>query len=168
MYRVLIAEDEDIIRKGLMYSVHWAELDCTIIGEARNGIEGIELIQKMKPDILLVDINMPMMDGIEMIRQTVEDYSYSAIILSGYSNFEYAKNAIHYGVTDYLLKPLKREELVKAIGNAKEKCWIYQSWLSQQQEADELKKVKLVSRAEENGEHDDIVKELLKRVLNSF
>ncbi len=168
MYRVLIAEDEDIIRKGLMYSINWAEMDCTIVGEARNGIEGVELIEKMKPDILIVDINMPVMDGIEMIRRTCEEYSYSAIILSGYSNFEYAKRAIHYGVTDYLLKPLKREEMVKAIESAKERRWIYQSWLAQQQEAEELKNVRLVSRAEETGEHDEIVKELLKFIEEHY
>lgn len=168
MYRVLIAEDEDIIRKGLVYSVQWADMDCTIVGEARNGIEGMELIKKMKPDILIVDINMPVMDGIEMIRQTYEEYNYSAIILSGYSNFEYAKSAIHYGATDYLLKPLKREELMKAIENAKEKLRIYETWLVQKQEARELKGVRLVTRAEENGENDDIVKELLKFIEEHY
>ena len=168
MYRVLIAEDEDIIRKGLVYSVQWADMDCTVVGEARNGIEGIELIEKMKPDILIVDINMPVMDGIEMIRQTYEEYNYSAVILSGYSNFEYAKSAIHYGATDYLLKPLKREELVKAIENAKEKLRIYETWLAQKQEAEELKKVRLVTRAEEKGENDDIVRELLKFIEEHY
>ena len=106
MYKVMIAEDEDIIRKGLVYSIPWVDMGCSVISEVRNGIEGIEKIKENQPDIVIVDINMPVMDGLEMVQQTYEEYGYVAIILSGYSDFKYAQEAIRYGITGYLLKPL--------------------------------------------------------------
>ena len=105
MYKVIIVEDEDIIRKGLVYSVPWAEMDCSVVGEAANGIEGLELIREHNPDIAVIDINMPIMDGFQMLENSYEQYNYAPIILSGYSDFEYAKRAIHYGVKGYLLNP---------------------------------------------------------------
>ncbi len=121
MYKVLIVEDEDIIRKGLVYSVKWEELDAAVVGEARNGVEGAACIAELSPDIVITDINMPIKGGLEMIAETCEAHSYAAIILTGYSDFEYAKTAIHYGVTEYLLKPLKKAELREAILRAEEK-----------------------------------------------
>ena len=120
MYKILIAEDEDIIRKGIMFSLPWEKLDCNIVGEARNGEEGIRQIEKLLPDIVITDINMPVMGGLEMIEQTQEKYGYSSIILSGYSEFTYARAAIHLGGTEYLLKPIQKEELKQAIERAKE------------------------------------------------
>ena len=76
MYRVVIAEDEDIIRKGLVYSIPWADMGCTVVGEAANGVEGVALIQRLEPDIVVADINMPILDGLGMIRQTYEQYDY--------------------------------------------------------------------------------------------
>ena len=66
MYRVVIAEDEDIIRKGLVYSIPWADMGCTVVGEAANGVEGVALIQRLEPDIVVADINMPIL-GIAII-----------------------------------------------------------------------------------------------------
>ena len=121
MYKLLVVEDEDIIRKGLLYTIKWSELNCSIVGEARNGVEGEEAIRQMQPDIVIADITMPVKDGLEMIRDTIEEFDYAAIILSGYSEFEYAKSAIEYGVTAYLLKPLNTEELKKTILSAQKK-----------------------------------------------
>lgn len=161
MYRVVIAEDEDIIRKGLVYSIPWADMECTVAGEARNGVEGVELIKRLEPDIIVVDINMPILDGLGMIEQTYEQYNYSAIILSGYSNFEYARTAIRYGVTGYLLKPLKREDLAAAIEDAKEKCLQRRSWLNRKQEQEEWKNIQLIPKEEGRREDDAVVKEML-------
>lgn len=122
MYKVLVVEDEDIIRKGLVFSIPWEKFDCTVIDSCANGLGGIKAIQSMRPDIVITDINMPMVDGLEMIRQTCEEVEYSAIILSGYSEFEYAQSAIRYGVLGYLLKPLKMAELMEAIERAKREC----------------------------------------------
>ena len=122
MYKVIIVEDEEIIRKGIRFSVRWDELDCKIVAECSNGEEGAAAIRSYHPDIVITDINMPVIDGLEMIRQTYEEEEYSAIILSGYSSFEYAQTAIKYGVLGYLLKPLRREEIKDAIQKAKLEC----------------------------------------------
>lgn len=122
MYKVVVVEDEDIIRKGLIYNIDWAELGCIAVAEARNGIEGIAVIKEVNPDIVVVDINMPVMDGLDMIRETYDQYDYAAIILSGYSNFEYAQKAIQFGVLRYLSKPIIMDQFKEAIHRAKQDC----------------------------------------------
>ena len=168
MYRVVIAEDEDIIRKGLVYSIPWADMGCTVVGEAANGVEGVALIQRLEPDIVVADINMPILDGLGMIRQTYEQYDYSAIILSGYSNFEYARTAIRYGVTGYLLKPLKREDLAEAIRDAKEKCMQRRSWMSHKKEKEEWKNIQLIPKEGTSSEDDAVVKEMLAFIRQHY
>lgn len=134
MYKIMIAEDEELIRKGLIYSINWQELGCNVIAEACNGKEGIEKIKEYHPDIVIADINMPIINGIDMIKQTSEEFNYSAIIISGYNEFDYAKQAIRYGVSEYLLKPLDHQELIDAIHRAIEQIEmkkIYQLQLQQ-------------------------------------
>ena len=116
MYKVLIVEDEDIIRKGLMFMVNWQQAGCVVAGEAADGLEGLEKIRETRPDIVIVDINMPVMDGLEMLEKSIQEYGYDAIIVSGYSEFEYARKAITLGVTEYLLKPVNFNELYDALG----------------------------------------------------
>ena len=115
MYRVLIVEDEDIIRKGIAYTMDWMGMGCVITGEAANGREGIEKILELKPDIVLADIMMPYVDGIEMIRQTKSEVSYKSILLTSYAEFSYARQAIDLQVSDYLMKPVEEDELKNAI-----------------------------------------------------
>lgn len=115
MYKVLIVEDEDIIRKGLMFLAKWQEIGCIVVGEANNGEDGLEKIKELRPDIVIVDINMPVMDGLEMLEKSIKEYKYDAIIVSGYEEFEYAKRGISLGVTEYLLKPVNYSELYDAI-----------------------------------------------------
>lgn len=111
MLRVLLVEDENIIRRGLHYQVDWTEANCVVIGEAATGKEGLEKIAALKPDIVITDIRMPDMDGLEMLRQGQAMGDFSSIIISGYSEFDYAKQAIRLGVTEYLLKPVDIDEL---------------------------------------------------------
>jgi two component transcriptional regulator, AraC family len=73
MQKVLIVEDEDIMRKGLMFMPHWQEVDCIVVGEAANGQDGLEKIKKYRPDIVIVDINMPVMDGLEMLEKALRN-----------------------------------------------------------------------------------------------
>lgn len=120
MLKLLIVEDEEMIRKGLRYTFNWSKSDIIVVDEACNGKEGLEKIQKLNPDIVILDINMPIMDGLTMIENSIKEYPYSAIIISGYNEFEYAKKAIHFGVTEYLLKPLDSEQLYNALERAKE------------------------------------------------
>ena len=115
MHKVLIVEDEDIMRKGLMFMPKWQEVDCIVVGEAVNGQDGLEKIRRLQPDIVIVDINMPVMDGLEMLEKSIEEYGYDAIIVSGYGEFEYAQKGISLGVTEYLLKPIDYTKLYEAI-----------------------------------------------------
>lgn len=111
MIKVVVVEDEWILRKGMIAAVDWAALDCTVVGEAGNGAEGLEIIRKEKPDIVITDIRMPVMDGLEMLKQARKLHTFRSVILSGYSEFEYAKKAISLKIEDYLLKPVDEEEL---------------------------------------------------------
>ncbi|MTI95108.1 MAG: response regulator [Firmicutes bacterium] len=115
MYKILIVEDEHILRKGFKTSLDFAELNCTICAEAQNGQEGLEKIRQCKPDIVFTDLRMPVMDGLEMLRLSKEQEGYEAVILTGYEEFNYAKEAISLGVVDYLLKPIDRRELIEVI-----------------------------------------------------
>ncbi|WP_029320407.1 response regulator transcription factor [Butyrivibrio sp. AE3004] len=115
MYRVLIAEDEDIIRKGIAYTMDWISMGCTIIGEAANGKEGIEQIKALSPDIVLTDIMMPVVDGIEMIKKGQDIAVFKSIIMTSYADFEYAKQAIELGVSAYLMKPVDEAELRSSV-----------------------------------------------------
>lgn len=119
MYKVILVEDEEIIRNGLKYTYEWERSECTIIGEASNGVEGKSKIAELEPDIVILDVNMPILNGIELLAECSEKYIFSSIILSGYDEFKYAQSAIKYGVTDYLLKPIDYEELYQALEKAK-------------------------------------------------
>jgi len=119
VYRALIIDDEDIIRQGLKKIIPWKSLDCEIIGEARNGTEGLELIRKLKPDIVITDIRMPGADGLEMIsRMKGESKNSKIIILTGHRDFDYAQKAIKFGVFRYLLKPSDKNEIIKNLQEA--------------------------------------------------
>ena len=117
MYSVVIIEDEALIRKGLFYALDWAALNCIVVGEAENGEKGLKLIEEKRPDIVILDINMPILNGIDMMAR-IEKIDFQPIILSGYDEFEYAQKAIDFGVCAYLLKPVDHEELIKAIQKA--------------------------------------------------
>ncbi|MCY1153139.1 MAG: response regulator [Sphaerochaetaceae bacterium] len=125
MYNVVICEDEDIIRKGLMYSFDFPSLNLVVVADFDNPISCLEYLQKHKVDIIITDIKMPLMSGLEMINKIENRKNYEFIILSGYSDFEYAKKAITFGVTEYLVKPLDHNllkvSLAKAISNLDDK-----------------------------------------------
>ncbi|HHX60409.1 MAG TPA: response regulator [Epulopiscium sp.] len=114
MIKVLIVEDEDLIRKGLAYTIDWSKMGCTIVGEAANGQEGIEKIKELSPDLVITDIRMPIMDGLEML-QGFKKRDFEVIIITGYGEFDYAKKAIHLNVFDYLLKPVDENKLCEII-----------------------------------------------------
>ena len=110
MYKVVVIEDEEIIRKGIIMSIDFTQFNAMLVGEAGNGKEGIELIREKRPDIVITDVTMPLVNGIEMIEST-SDMNYTSIIISGYDEFAYAQKAIKLGVCDYLMKPIDKEEL---------------------------------------------------------
>ena len=116
MYKVVIIDDEPIIVEGLSKAVHWEKWDCQVAATAENGQSGIEIIKRENPDILFSDIRMPGMDGLSMIAALKSEHPHMQIaILTGFRDFEYAREAIRLGVTRFLLKPSKMEELEEAV-----------------------------------------------------
>ncbi|AOT70617.1 response regulator transcription factor [Geosporobacter ferrireducens] len=121
MIRVIIADDEARICKLIMKLIDWDQIGMLIIGTASNGIEALELIEKENPDIVITDIRMPGYDGLEMIEKAKKiNNELEFIIISGYGEFEYAKKAIAFGVKEYLLKPINKDDLHKALIKAGE------------------------------------------------
>ena len=119
--KVFLVEDEVIIRNGIKNCIDWEAEGYEFVGEASDGELAYPQIIELKPDVLITDIKMPFMDGIELsklVREKLPDIK--IVIVSGYSEFEYAKEAIQLGVTDYLLKPISAEKLLEAISKIKE------------------------------------------------
>ncbi len=111
-FSVLIAEDEPIILNNIAKKVEKVSPDIAVVGKAQSGMEALELLKNIPADIVITDIEMPGMNGLELIRALRKDYPrIRIIVLSGYSNFEYARTALRYGVEDYLLKPVEQETL---------------------------------------------------------
>jgi two-component system, response regulator YesN len=120
MLKVLIADDEPKIRKGLFESVNWKELDMEVIGLAKDGEEAYKIACIEKPDICLVDICMPAINGLDLIEKLKEASPQAiTIIITGHDEFDYAQKAVKLKVFDYLLKPIDEEELTRIIEKAK-------------------------------------------------
>lgn len=116
MNRVLVVEDEEMIRKGIVLTVDWKALDCEVAGEAANGEEGLAAAERLKPDIIITDLKMPKMDGIAMLTELRKRGCTSkVIILTAYNSFSYARSALRLGAVDFLLKPYHDGELEEAI-----------------------------------------------------
>lgn len=116
MLKLLIVDDEPLVRDGLRYTIDWQDYGIEVIGTAVDGLDAVRTIQRSVPDIVLTDIRMPSMNGLELAEWINSRYPEVYIIfLTGYSEFEYARNALKYEVVDYLLKPVKEEEFKKVI-----------------------------------------------------
>lgn len=121
MYRVVIADDEKIIRMGLRSIIDWEAQGFTIVGEASNGSEVLRAIEDYAPDVTLIDIRMPRISGLDAIKTARESgFSGRFIVLSGYSDFEYAQTAINYNVTSYLTKPVDTDKLIEVLARIKD------------------------------------------------
>lgn len=114
--KVIIVDDEESIRLGLPYIIDWKELGYEIVATGENGEVGLELIRMYKPDVVIADIRMPGKTGLEMVQDALkEGLHFYPIILSGYSDFSYAQQAIRLGAVSYLLKPVDEEELMEVL-----------------------------------------------------
>ena len=111
-YRVLLVDDEEDIRVGISRKMDWTALGFTLVGEAENGLEALELAEALEPDVVLTDIKMPFMDGLELCRILTERLPAAKfVVFSGFDEFEYAKQAIRMNVFEYILKPISAAEL---------------------------------------------------------
>ena len=117
MRRVLIVDDEVLVRIGIKHSIAWEQNGFELIGEASDGKEALEMIQKLAPDIVILDINMPVLNGIEVLRELKEQkYKGKVIVLTCFNEIEYARIAMKYGASDYVLKTtLNTDELLNAL-----------------------------------------------------
>ncbi|GBF77290.1 DNA-binding response regulator [Paenibacillus sp. 598K] len=122
MHRVLIVDDEPFIIEGLYYIIDWAGLGLTIVGHAANGEAALQQLAAQQVDILITDISMPVMGGLELIRRAREAYpSLKIVVLSGYDEFDYLKQAMRSGIENYLLKPVNVEELRSTMASTVDK-----------------------------------------------
>ncbi|MBU3819228.1 MAG: helix-turn-helix domain-containing protein, partial [Candidatus Faecalibacterium intestinavium] len=107
VYTVVVADDEDVLREAICSMVPWGELGFALAGSASNGLDALQLVEKLEPDLLITDIRMPFISGIELARQVREIRpAMNIAFLSGYDDFSYAKQAIQYNIISYMVKPL--------------------------------------------------------------
>ncbi|MBO4291088.1 MAG: response regulator [Lachnospiraceae bacterium] len=122
MYRVMLIDDEQSARKLMRASIDWASLNMEVVGEAASGIEAINVIDEMKPDVAFVDISMPFMDGIEFTEVATKRYpNLIIIIMTAIDKFEYARKCVSLPVFEYMLKPMVRSEITAVLQNVKKK-----------------------------------------------
>ncbi len=116
LFLVMILDDEHLVRELLKRSINWNEMGMTIAAEASGTMEALDMVEEFHPDIIFVDICMPIIDGMEFSRRVLEKYpQIKIIILTGHDEFEYAKESIKIGVTDFLLKPINTDEIQKVL-----------------------------------------------------
>lgn len=122
MYKVLLADDEYLTRDAIARNTPWQDAGFELVGTAENGRAAIEILEREKPDLVLTDICMPVMNGIELAAYIYENHpSVRVIIISGYDDFEFAKQAMKYEVSDYILKPITSHELVEELSKIRRK-----------------------------------------------
>jgi two-component system, response regulator YesN len=120
MIKLLIADDEEEIRSGIRDIIDWKSNGISVCGEVENGLEALKIIQETAPDILLLDIKMPEMDGIQVMEHLAPESKMKIIILSGYDNFSYAQKALKLGASDYILKPCHKDVILQTVLRVKE------------------------------------------------
>lgn len=123
MTKILIVDDESLVRRGLESMIPWDRLDCQLVGQAQNGEEGLQKIRELKPDLVFTDVKMPKMDGLQMIRTAAQENLHPVfVILSGYNEFELVRQAMKLGAADYLMKlNLEESELCRLIQDIQQK-----------------------------------------------
>ena len=120
LYRIILVDDEEEVRKSIIRKIDWTAVGFAVVGDAENGEDALEKIENLEPDVVLTDIRMPYMDGLTLAERIRQKYpSMKIVIFSGYDDFEYAKQAIKLNVTEYILKPVNVEELTAILKRIK-------------------------------------------------
>ena len=120
-YKVLLVDDEAEVIEVIEQRIQWDDLGFTVVGNATNGVKALELVEKLQPDVVITDIKMPYMDGLELSRRLNRDFqNIHIIIFTGFDEFEYAKEAVHLEVEEYMLKPINATELSDCLKRLKD------------------------------------------------
>ena len=163
MYRILLVDDEILVRDAIKENIDWKSMDCQLVGDCENGKQAADFVKSHPVDIVLTDILMPYMDGMELSHFLHDNYPEIVIVIfSGFGEFEYAKKAIQYNVSEYMLKPVTAMELREVIGKRDLSFWDdrWQHHIHRQQRSywqNERKSRSAEKRKEENRiPHKDI------------
>lgn len=120
-YKVILVDDEVEVIDAMQALIHWDELGFEVVGSATNGVKALELVEKLQPDVVLTDIKMPYMDGLELARRLNKDYPNIYILLcTGFDEFEYAQEAVRLEIKEYMLKPINASELSTGLTKLKD------------------------------------------------
>ena len=163
MIKVLIIDDEPLQRQGIVRMTPWTDFDAEVVGDTGSGMEGILLARRLRPDVLIVDIKMPGISGLEVIEQLRGEIDAEYIILSGYGEFEFAQQAIALGVCAYLLKPLDDEELAAAMKEGAERIYRRRARAEETQEERDGRPTIRIPQ-EEHMEHSITVREVAEEL----
>ena len=156
MLKVLVVDDEMFVRKGLVMETDWKALGFVVAAEAENGLEALDAVHKYQPDLIICDIRMPKMTGLEMLKVLrSEGNQVHVIFLTAYSEFEYAKEALKLYAFDYLLKPFEDGELEAAVTRAKKAIE------AKQGERKRLEEEKVLSVNETGGSKSRYIREAI-------
>ena len=119
--RIVVIEDENRARRGIVSLIQMVDGDYEIVAQAADGHRGFELIRKLKPDLVITDIQMPMLNGLELVKLVREEHLDTRfVIISGYESFEYARTAMSFGITDYIVKPVIIEDIEEVLKKAEQ------------------------------------------------
>ena len=155
MYSIIIADDEDSVREGIKTLINWNEIGLDLIGDVGDGLETYNIIKNKSPDIALIDINMPRLNGLNLIKKLKEDnLQCEIVIITGYDEFNYAREALRLGVNDYILKPLTKHEMVELLKNIVKKL--------------ELKRINEEKIAKEKRQLKDNINILRQEFINNI
>ena len=119
-YKVILVDDEEEVIDVIKQKIAWDQLGFQVVGSATNGVKALELVEKTQPGVVITDIKMPYMDGLELSKRLNDDYrNIHIIIFTGFDEFEYAKEAVHLEVEEYMLKPINSQELTECLKRVK-------------------------------------------------
>ena len=158
-YKVIVADDEDVIRKGIVYLIDWDKLNCEIVQECTDGLQVLKYLEKNTADIVITDIKMPKLSGIELMEEIDKKHKgLKMILVTAYTDFEFARKALRYGAVDFVVKNDIITDLPKAVKKA---VWQYET------EKKEREKEQISEREYQNIQGYVLESLLLSKALNA-